>query len=70
MKIDLMKKGDKVLNITDTIIAIQRKNGEVDVFSLTDIVANLRVDTSKVVTIGYGDNVVSAKNDRVEITTF
>ena len=70
MKINLLKKGDKVLNVTDTIVAIQRKNGEVDIFSLSDIIGNLRVDTSKVITIGYGNNMVSASNDVAEVTTF
>ena len=70
MKINLMKKGDKVLNVTDTMIAIQRKNGEVDIFSTSEILANLRVDETKIVTIGYGNNTVSASNGTAEIVTF
>ncbi len=70
MKINIMQKGDKVLNVTDNIIVIQRKNGEVDIFSLAEIIENLRVDTTKVISIGYGNNIVSASNDMVEISTF
>lgn len=70
MKINIMQKGDKVLNVTDNIIVIQRKNGEVDIFPLAEIIENLRVDATKVITIGYGNNIVSASNDMVEISTF
>ena len=70
MKINIMQKGDKVLNVTDNIIVIQRKNGEVDIFPLAEIIENLRVDAAKVITIGYGNNIVSASNDMVEISTF
>ena len=31
MKIGILKKGDKVLTITAEFIAVQRKNGEVDI---------------------------------------
>ena len=70
MKISIMQKGDEVLNVTDNIIVIQRRNGEVDIFPLAEIIENLRVDTTKVITIGYGNNIVSASNDMVEISTF
>lgn len=70
MKINLMKKGDKVLNVTDTMIAIQRKNGEVDIFPTSEILANFRIDETKIVTIGYGNNTVSASNGTAEIVTF
>lgn len=34
MKINVMSKGDKVLNVTSELVAIQRKNGEVDIIPL------------------------------------
>lgn len=70
MKIGIMKKGDKVLNVTDTMIVIQRKTGEVDLFPLMDIVNNLRVEPENIVTISFGDNVVSSKTNIAEIVTF
>lgn len=35
MKINVMSKGDKVLNVTSELVAIQRKNGEVDIIPLS-----------------------------------
>ena len=56
MKIGVLKKGDQVLNVTPEFIAVQRKNGEVDI--------------EKIVTIGYGNNTVQASTDEIMVTTF
>ena len=34
MKINILNKGDKVLNVTENFIAVERKNGEVDIVPL------------------------------------
>lgn len=31
MKINILNKGDKVLNVNENFIAVERKNGEVDI---------------------------------------
>lgn len=71
MKIKVMRKGDKVLNVTSELVAIQRKNGEVDVFPLISDESGVRIDTENIVTIGYGNNSVETEViDGVVITNF
>lgn len=61
MRIDILKKGDEVLSVDKDFIAVKRVNGEVDLIPLIeDEKTGLRVNVSKIVTIGYGDNTVSA----------
>lgn len=70
MKIGIMKKGDKVLTVTSEFIAVQRKNGEVDVVPLIKDQTGLRVDIEGIVTIGYGENTVEVSTGDVVVTTF
>lgn len=71
MKINVMSKGDKVLNVTSELVAIQRKNGEVDIIPLISDESGIRIDTENIVTIGYGNNSVELEViDGVVITNF
>lgn len=71
MKINVMSKGDKVLNVTSELVAIQRKNGEVDIIPLISDDSGIRIDTENIVTIGYGNNAVETEViDGVVITNF
>ena len=71
MKIKVMSKGDKVLNVTSELVAIQRKNGEVDILPLISDESGVRIDTENIVTIGYGNNSVESEViDGVVITNF
>ena len=70
MTIGILKKGDSVLNVTLEFIAVQRKNGEVDIVPLRKDETGLRVDVENIVTIGYGNNTVQATKDDVIVTTF
>lgn len=71
MKINVMNKGDKVLNVTSELVGIQRKNGEVDIIPLTSDEFGFRIDTENTVTIGYGNNAVEMEvADGVVITNF
>ncbi len=71
MKINVMSKGDKVLNVTSELVAIQRKNGEVDIIPLISDETGVRIDTENIVTIGYGNNSVETEViDGVVITNF
>jgi len=70
LKIQILKKGDQVLSVTPEFIAVQRKNGEVDILPLIKDETGLRVDIENIVTIGYGNNTVQASNEEVVITTF
>lgn len=71
MKINVMSKGDKVLNVTSELVAIQKKNGEVDIIPLISDESGIRIDTENIVTIGYGNNSVETEViDGVVITNF
>lgn len=70
MVIRILKKGDRVINVTSDFIAVQRKNGEVDIISIVRDNETLRIDPEAVITIGYGDNVVQTEAGDVTITTF
>lgn len=70
MRIDILKKGDTVLSVNREFIAVQRTNGEVDLIPFEEDEMGLRVNTSKIVTIGYGNNTVSSKINGVTITNY
>jgi len=70
MKINVLKKGDRVINVTSEFIAVQRKNGEVDIIPLIRDGTGLRVDIENIVTIGYGNNTIQAEVDDIVVTTF
>lgn len=70
MKINVLKKGDKVISVTSEFVAVQRKNGEVDIVPLIRDKTGLRVAIENIVTIGYGNNTVEAATDDVVVTTF
>ena len=70
MKINVLKKGDRVISVTSEFVAVQRKNGEVDIIPLIRDGTGLRVDIENIVTIGYGNNTVQAEVDDIVVTTF
>lgn len=70
MTIGILKKGDRVISVTSEFIAVERKNGEVDLIPLTKDGGTFRVDQENSVTIGYGDNIVQTQAGDVTITTF
>lgn len=70
MTIGILKKGDRVINVTSEFIAVERKGGEVDIIPINKDGDTLRIDSEKVITIGYGDNIVQTKAGDVTITTF
>ena len=53
MKINVMNAGDKVLSVTTNFVAIERANGEVEIFPLRKLRKGYTVDTQSVLTIGY-----------------
>ena len=71
MKINVLRKGDKVLSVTSEFLAIQRKNGEVDILPIISDEQGVRIETEKVVTVGFGDNTVESEViEGVVVTTF
>ena len=71
MKINILNKGDTVLNVTADFVAVKRKNGEVDIVPLVKDESGFRVDVENITTIGYGNNTVQSEVvDGVVITNF
>ncbi len=70
MKINVLKKGDRVISVTSEFIAVQRKNGEVDIITLIRDETGLRVDIENIVTVGYGNNTIQVATDDIVVTTF
>lgn len=58
MKINILNKCDKVLNVTADFIAVERKNGEVDIVPIVKDKNGFWIDTENITTIGYGNNTV------------
>ena len=59
MVLGLLKKGDKVVNVTSEFVVIKRKKGDVDIIPIIKEGKSWRVDFENIVTIGYGDNTVT-----------
>ena len=71
MILGLLKKGDEVLNVTNEFVAIRRKKGEVDIVPIIKDGNSWRVDLESIVTIGFGENIVTIENENgVQITNF
>jgi hypothetical protein len=49
MTIRVMRKGDHVINVTSEFVAIERKNGEVDIIPLHKDGETFRLDAENVV---------------------
>ncbi|WP_191014002.1 hypothetical protein [Treponema zioleckii] len=64
MRIEILRKGDEVLTVTSNFIAVKRKNSEVDLIPLVDDSGTgLRVDEKRIVTIGFGNNMVTEETE-------
>ena len=70
MRIEILKKGDEVLNVTAQFIAVKHKNGEVDIVPIKGDPDCPRIDTEHSTTIGYGSNTVRTTIDGVEVIKF
>lgn len=71
MKINVLKTGDEVVNVTQDFVAVRRKNGEVDILPLVQENGSLWVDAQNVLTIGYGMNSVEVQTeDGITVQTF
>ena len=69
--INILKKGDEVLSITDRILAVKRKNGEVDIFNVMFNEENeFIIDPIKAASIGFGEGTVSKSMDDGQTTVY
>lgn len=71
MRIGVLHAGDKVINITNEFVAIERVNGEVDVFPFIRDIDGIWVDTKHIFTVGYGNNIMEVQTEGgVDVHTF
>lgn len=72
MRINILKDGDEVISVNPGFIAVRRVNHEVDLIPfMNDPNTGLRIDSEKIVTIGYGDNEITTQaEDGTIITNF
>lgn len=71
MKVNVLSNGDRVLNVTNEFVAIERVNGEVDILPLTKENGGMWVDTQHILTIGYGSNTIQIETENgLTITNF
>lgn len=71
-KFELLKKGDSVLNVWESNIAIQRKNGDVEVFRYCIDENGLPrlSENTMLITQGRGSVTVKSNDSSIEVTTF
>ena len=70
MMIGILKKGDRVINVTSDFIAVERKDGTVDIIPIYKDEYRFRIDSENTMTIGFGDNMIQTTDGDVTITTF
>jgi hypothetical protein len=74
MTFKLLNKGDFVINVTESMIAVRRKNGEVDIIPLVIGDGPPGIDADNIVTISYGMNavetVIDGEHGGVTVVTF
>lgn len=76
IKIKILNKGDSVISVTERMIAVQRKNGEVDIIPLifNEPGQPPRVDIENIATISFGKNsvetIIEGDNGDIKFTTF
>ena len=58
MKVNVLHEGDRVLNVTNEFVAVERVSGEVDIIPLIKEEGGMRIDTQHILTIGYGNNTI------------
>ena len=71
MRINVLNPNDRVINVTNEFIAIERDNGEVDILPFVRDECGMWVDTVNILTVGYGNNTIQTETDNgVTITNF
>lgn len=70
MIIKILKKGDKVINVTENLIVIQRRNGTVDILNFNNLIEKNRITDEDFIRIDYGNNELVQVKENIEIKTF
>lgn len=71
MKVNVLREGDRVLNVTNEFVAVERVSGEVDILPFVKDDGGMWIDTEHILTIGYGKNTIQVETDGgLTITNF
>ena len=72
VKLEILKRGDTVLNVWENHIAVKKKSGEVEIFQFFRDEDGLPRLSDDIIFVTQGNGSVSAKADgsTVEFTTF
>lgn len=71
VKVNILRKGDSVIGVTQEFVAVRRKNGETDIFGLIVGKDGIRIDFDRVLTIGFGEMTVEYETDNgIVVTNF
>ena len=71
MRFNILQNGDKVVNVTNDFVAVERASGEVDIVPFVKEDNRVWVDTQHILTIGFGENTVQVQTENgITITTF
>lgn len=72
VRLNILKKGDRVFAVNGEQIVVERANGEVDVLRVyLDENGFIRIDDENTLTIGYGNGSVEVKrDDNIKVETF
>ncbi len=71
MKVNVLHESDRVINVTNEFVAVERVSGEVDIIPLIKDDRGMWVDTEHTLTIGYGNNTVQIETENgITITNF
>ena len=71
MKVNVLREGDRVLNVTSEFVAVERVSGEVDILPLINEDGGMWIDTQHILTVGYGTNTIQVKTENcLTITIF
>ena len=68
--INLLKAGDEVLSINEHFLAIKRKKGEVDIYTLFWDEKGICIDPLKTATVGFGNGTVEKSSNDDSETKF
>lgn len=71
MRFEILEPGDKVLNITKDFVAVERLNGEVEVFPIVVHDGRMSVGKDSILTITFAGGTVQTETiEGVTFTTF
>ena len=71
ININILKKGDEVISLNESFLAVKRKNGTVDVYKVVfNENGEIGIDPVKMAAIGYGEGIVEKTMEDGETKVF